>query len=90
VTSNIHIVRRMGTTPRERGSATGQSCPDVLKLSDGNYLVIGQVRWASTEMGQMLDPHDAIIGRDEMAVVVPADAMHAAALDITKTMETAR
>ncbi|GGJ14066.1 hypothetical protein GCM10010121_025810 [Streptomyces brasiliensis] len=35
-------MRRMGSTPAERGSATGQSCPDPIEADDGDFLVIGK------------------------------------------------
>ena len=39
--NSLKIVRRIGATPRERGSMTGETCPDIFELSDGNFAVIG-------------------------------------------------
>ena len=35
------ILRRLGASPRERGSMNGDTCPDIFELSDGNFAVIG-------------------------------------------------
>ena len=36
-------MRRLGSTPEERGSATGQSCPDIFEADDGEeFFVIGR------------------------------------------------
>jgi hypothetical protein len=35
------VVRRLGVAPRERGSSTDITCPDILELDDGQFLVIG-------------------------------------------------
>ncbi|MEV3859524.1 hypothetical protein AB0J38_35110 [Streptomyces sp. NPDC050095] len=37
----MKIVRRMGDSPLLRGCATGETCPDIFLLSDGNFAVIG-------------------------------------------------
>lgn len=38
----MKAVRRLGTTPKERGDTTGVSgSPDILELDDGNFAVIG-------------------------------------------------
>lgn len=35
------IIRRLGTPPTARGSASGQNCPDIFELADGNFAIIG-------------------------------------------------
>jgi len=37
----LKIVRRIGASPRERGSLSGRTCPDIFELSDGKFAVIG-------------------------------------------------
>lgn len=37
----MKIVRRIGASPRQRGSLSGHACPDIFELSDGNFAVIG-------------------------------------------------
>ncbi len=38
----MKAIRRMGTTPVERGDTTGMSgSPDLLELDDGSFAVIG-------------------------------------------------
>ncbi|MEV6051896.1 hypothetical protein [Streptomyces sp. NPDC052107] len=34
-------MRRIGSTPAERGSVGANNCPDVLELDDGDFLMIG-------------------------------------------------
>lgn len=40
---SIVVTGRIGSSPRERGSATGQTCPDILPLEGGATGVIGKV-----------------------------------------------
>lgn len=35
-------MRRIGSTPQQRGSTTGATCPDVIELNDGRFYVIGK------------------------------------------------
>ncbi|MDQ0789667.1 hypothetical protein [Streptomyces sp. B3I8] len=68
----MKIVRRIGASPRERGSATGQSCPDIFELTDGNFAVIG------TEATAQLDaelPPDASRADYERIVVITRDTL---------------
>lgn len=67
-------MRRIGSTPRERGSATGQSCPDVFELDDGQFYVIG----AATDFV----PDGASVAPTEHAVIVPRDCIVTAARQI--------
>jgi hypothetical protein len=83
----VTIIRRVGVSPAERGSTTGQTCPDVLELSSGGYLVIGKTPRAPRVTAQELAEHGASIGDDEQAVFVPADVMHAAAQDIVQNLQ---
>ena len=46
----MKIVRRVGASPRERGSATGETCPDIFELDNGDFAVIGR------EATAQLDP----------------------------------
>lgn len=77
----MSIVRRYGIPPAERCTGAN-SCPDVLRLDNGDYLIIGKTpripRISATELAR----HGAGIGPDEQAVVVPADILHAAVLDL--------
>lgn len=62
-----HIIRRIGTPPSARGSATGANCPDIFELSDGRFAVIG------TDLTEELDgklPADASRADYERIVVV--------------------
>lgn len=69
----MKVVRRIGSTPRERGSATGQSCPDVFELDNGEYAVIGYDDRA---------PDGIVLGPGEYLVVVPRELLVDAKKDI--------
>lgn len=65
MSESIVILDRIGSSPRDRGSATGQTCPDFLALEGGVTGVIGEVRNDTSE----LDPAEA-------HVVVPATLVY--------------
>ncbi|MCX4457372.1 hypothetical protein OG585_32925 [Streptomyces sp. NBC_01340] len=75
----MKIVRRVGATPRERGSATGQSCPDIFELSDGSFAVIG--REATKELDPEL-PSDAARAEYERIVIITRETLLRAKKDI--------
>ncbi|MYW67301.1 hypothetical protein GTY65_25010 [Streptomyces sp. SID8379] len=75
----MKIVRRIGASPRERGSASGQTCPDIFELADGNFAVIG------TDVTETLDaelPADAARADYERIVVITRDTLVRAKADI--------
>ncbi|WP_370080926.1 hypothetical protein [Streptacidiphilus sp. MAP12-16] len=75
----MHILRRVGASPRERGSLSGTSCPDIFELSDGRFAVIG------AEMTDELDgllPSDAGRADYERIVVISRDTLLRAKADI--------
>ncbi|MCW7945974.1 hypothetical protein AAW14_29235 [Streptomyces hygroscopicus] len=72
-------MRRIGASPRERGSMTGETCPDIFELSDGNFAVIG------TEATATLDselPPDAARAHYERIVIVSRETLVRAKADI--------
>lgn len=76
------IIRRLGASPRARGCATGQNCPDIFELSDGNFAVIG------TEATAKLDaelPADASRADYERIVIVSRDTLIRAKADIPES-----
>ncbi|MEU9733709.1 hypothetical protein [Streptomyces sp. NPDC048002] len=75
----MKIVRRIGASPRERGSSTGQSCPDIFELDDGDFAVIG--REATSELDPML-PADASRADYERIVVITRETLLRAKKDI--------
>ncbi|WP_324785138.1 hypothetical protein [Streptomyces sp. H51] len=75
----VAIVRRIGAPPSARGSLSGQSCPDIFELSDGNYAVIGREATAELE-GQL--PEDAARADDERIVVISRETLVRAREDI--------
>lgn len=73
------IVRRLGASPRERGSATGATCPDIFELADGNFAIIG------TDLTDSLDsqlPVDAACADYERIVVITRETLVRAKADI--------
>lgn len=77
----MRITRRLGTSPAQRGCGQNNSCPDVLRLDNGDYLVIGATADLDALKGQLADM-GAGVGEGESAVVVPAKVVEAAAQDI--------
>ncbi|MGW1537246.1 hypothetical protein [Streptomyces aureus] len=75
----MKIVRRIGASPRERGSLSGETCPDIFELSDGNFAVIG------TEATAALDdqlPQDAARADYERIVIISRETLLRAKKDI--------
>jgi hypothetical protein len=75
----VEIVRRLGVPPKERGSATNGTCPDIFELSDGNFAVIGTDVTAELE-GKL--PAEAAVADYERIVVVSRETVLAAKKDI--------
>ncbi|GAQ52873.1 MULTISPECIES: hypothetical protein [Streptomyces] len=75
----MKIVRRVGASPRERGSTTGQTCPDIFELSNGDFAVIG--REATEELDREL-PSDAARADYERIVVITRETLVRAKHDI--------
>ncbi|MFC8127890.1 hypothetical protein [Streptomyces sp. NPDC057302] len=75
----MKIVRRIGASPQQRGSASGQSCPDVFELSDGNFAVIGTEATATLEKEL---PPDASRADYERIVIVSRETLVRAKGDI--------
>jgi hypothetical protein len=73
------VVRRIGVPPRERGSSTDISCPDILELDDGQFLVIGS---DVTDIARDRLPSDAAIAPYERAVLVTRATLVRAKADI--------
>lgn len=72
-------MRRIGASPRERGSLSGETCPDIFELSDGNFAVIGTEATASLE-GEL--PADAARADHERIVVISRETLVRARVDI--------
>ncbi|WP_079102746.1 hypothetical protein [Streptomyces sp. TP-A0356] len=75
----MKIVRRIGVSPRERGSMTAETCPDIFELSDGNFAVIGTEATATLE-GEL--PPDAARADYERIVIVSRETLVRAKADI--------
>ncbi|MFE1949755.1 MULTISPECIES: hypothetical protein [Streptomyces] len=75
----MKIVRRIGASPRERGSTSGATCPDVFELSDGNFAVIGT---EATEDLRGELPADAGVAAYERIVIVSRETILRAKKDI--------
>ncbi|MFF6878079.1 MULTISPECIES: hypothetical protein [unclassified Streptomyces] len=73
------IIRRIGASPRERGSNSGANCPDIFELADGNFAVIG------TDVTDTLDselPIDASRADYERIVSISRETLVRAKADI--------
>ena len=73
------IIRRIGASPVERGSANNCSCPDIFELADGRFAVIG------TDLTDQLEgalPVDASRADYERIVVITRDTLVRAKPDI--------
>ncbi|CAL9598895.1 hypothetical protein [Streptomyces sp. XY006] len=73
------IIRRIGASPRERGSISGAHCPDIFELNDGNFAVIG------TDVTDALDdelPADAYRADYERIVMITRETLVKAKADI--------
>lgn len=75
----MRIVRRIGSSPRERGSMTGDTCPDIFELSDGSFAVIGTEATAALD-GKL--PADAARADYERIVVITRETLLRAKADI--------
>jgi hypothetical protein len=75
----LKIVRRIGASPRERGSMSGETCPDIFELSDGNFAVIGTE--ATADLDDLL-PSDAARADYERIVIVSRETLVRAKDDI--------
>ena len=77
--ATVQIVRRLGLSPAQRGSATNCSCPDIFELADGRFAVIGTD--ATAELDGLL-PADASRADYERIVVITRETLIAARADI--------
>ncbi|MEU6379920.1 hypothetical protein [Streptomyces sp. NPDC046909] len=75
----VRILRRIGDAPRERGSISYETCPDLFELSDGSFAVIGTDR--TDELDALL-PSDAARAEYERIVVITRDTLLRAKRDI--------
>jgi hypothetical protein len=76
------FVRRLGASPRERGSLNNATCPDIFELSSGDFAVIGT---DATEKLEPLLPADAGRADYERIVVVSRETLLAARRDIPES-----
>ena len=74
---DIRVIRRLGSTPRERGSASEMTCPDIFELANGDFAVIGTDVTGNADFMASL-PADAGVAEYERVVVVSrATLLHA-------------
>jgi len=75
----VEFARRLGLSPRERGSLNNGTCPDVFELDNGDFAIIG------TDVTDKLEyklPSDAARADYERIVLVSRETMLAAKRDI--------
>lgn len=73
-------MRRIGSTPQQRGSAGNCSCPDIFELPDGDFAVIG--KYAPGLIAGL--PDDAGVGDGETIIRVPRRLLLDARKDISE------
>lgn len=73
-------MRRLGSTPAERGSTTGCNCPDIFELDSGNFAVIGKEQKVGRHT--MAAELDGSIGEGEAMVIIPRRVLLDAKADI--------
>lgn len=80
----MKILRRLGSTPQQRGSNANGTCPDFLELEDGDFAVIG------THVPELIAslPADAGVAPYETIVRIPRQLLLDAKADIAKLEET--
>lgn len=69
----LKIARRLGSTPLERGSGQGMSCPDVFELASGDIAIIGTDQTA--ELDNQLAEINASRATYERTVVIPRQVL---------------
>ncbi|ATL30986.1 hypothetical protein [Streptomyces formicae] len=74
-----YIARRLGVPPRQRGSLSGETCPDIFELSDGNFAVIGT---DATETLRHALPPGLVCSQDQRIVVITRETLLRARSDI--------
>jgi hypothetical protein len=67
------IARRLGSTPEERGSSQGMSCPDVFELASGDFAIIGTDQ--SFALDGQLPSLNASRAAYERTVVIPRQVL---------------
>ena len=75
----VEILRRLGRTPKERGSLNNGTCPDIFELNDGRFAVIG------TDLTEDLEgklPPGAARADYERIVVITRETLVSARRDI--------
>jgi len=80
--AGVCILRRLGSTPQERGSTAEATCPDVFLLSDGRVAYIGTD--LTEELRDQLPP-GAGIGEHERLVALPLRAVLDALPDLPRS-----
>jgi hypothetical protein len=75
----LKIMRRLGLSPRQRGSLSAMTCPDIFELADGRIAVIGT---DETEALDPLLPPDAGRAAYERIVVISRETLVGAKRDI--------
>lgn len=81
----MDIIRRLGSTPQQRGSLNNGTCPDVFEIhnqlvGDGDLAIIGtdatdELRHRMPD-GITLQPHDKIIIIDQRTIADAVNDLH--------------
>jgi hypothetical protein len=74
---DIRIIRRLGSTPQERGSAQEMSCPDIFELASGDFAVIGTDATEDADLLASLPADAGVAPYEKVVVVSRATFVHA-------------
>ncbi|WPO70909.1 MULTISPECIES: hypothetical protein [unclassified Streptomyces] len=75
----LSTYRRIGVAPPQRGSFSGETCPDIFELDDGDFAVIGTD--ATDELTSSLPP-GCVRGAHQRIVVITRQTFTMARRDI--------
>lgn len=76
----MKILRRLGSTPQQRGSNANGTCPDIFELANGDFAVIGT---HAPELAAEI-PADAGVAACETIVRIPRQVLLDAQKDIAQ------
>jgi hypothetical protein len=79
----VSVVRRLGSSPLQRGSTNDYNCPDLFVLSDGR---IGCIGTDLTETLRHRLPVGASIGPSERLVGIPPQAVRDALPELVEQL----
>lgn len=75
-------MRRLGSTPQQRGSVTGETCPDVIERDNGDLVIVGKIAHLFHDEWLQLKELGVSMGEGEGMVIIPRQVLVDAKKDI--------